>query len=454
RTSTTYNYDGDLPRAPYTPKISEISLSYSTVLAAPSSFFHLHPFGHTAEAITSERLFPETANEGELYIGVEHLDPPQRLSMLFQAVDGSANPLKSENTIKWYYLKGDEWVELEQQEVDDKTHNLTGSGIVGIAVPEGADIAHSILPTGMHWFRLSVESDTDALNNLLSIDAQATTATFLDQGNDPDFVLTPLAGGTISKLVASDAAVKKITQPYESFGGRAQEDDDGFYVRVSERLRHKDRAVTMWDYEHLVLQEFPSIYKVKCLNHTQLVRDNENEIVADNELKPGHVVVVPIRYVSSNGAVNPLRPYTDTKTLGEIDRFLRERISPFVVLEVANPRIEEVQVKFKVAFNDDIADISFYKDELKNAIIGYLTPWSSDEGAEISFGGKWHKSAIIDFVEEQPYVHYLKDFEMYHKKDIAQSDGLWNRVDEEVAQATTARSILVSHAMHTIEEIV
>ncbi|HUF10986.1 MAG TPA: hypothetical protein VMO47_16820, partial [Rhodothermales bacterium] len=322
RTSTTYNYENDLPKAPYTPKISEISLSYLTVLEAPASFFHLHPFGHTAESSTSERLFPETANEGELFIGIRNLDPPQRLSMLFQTVDGSANPLKPENTVKWHYLKGDEWVELEQQEVDDKTNNLTGSGIVGIAVPEAADTLHSILPTGVHWFRMSVESDADALNNLLSIDAQAATATFLDQGNDPDFVATPLAGGTISKLVASNAAVKKITQPYDSFGGRPQEEDEAFYVRASERLRHKDRAVTMWDFEHLVLQEFPSIYKVKCLNHTQLVRDAVNEIVADNELKPGHVVVVPIRYVSPDGAVNPLRPYTDKKTLGQIDRFL------------------------------------------------------------------------------------------------------------------------------------
>ncbi len=455
RTSSSYNYDSDtnLPKEPYTPTIAEIDCFYKTKLETPGKLYHLHPFGHTKEDAGSGRLFPATDNEGELYIGVKDLDPPERLSMLFQTVDGSANPLKPENTLAWHYLKGDTWVTLEPQDVDDKTNNLTGSGIIGIAVPADADTQHSILPSDTYWFRMSVQQDADALNNILSIDAQAATASFVDQNNDTDFLATPLSAETISKLKQSDGAVKKIKQPYASFGGRTEESEDDFYERVSERLRHKDRACTMWDYEHLVLEHFPKVYKVKCINHTKLCRDSANNVLADNEVRPGHVLVVPIPYVEPDGAVDPLRPYVDKKTLVAVDRFLRKRISPFVTLEVQNPRIEEVQVSFNVAFTEDVADISFYKDELKNAIVEYLTPWSYESGAEISFGGKWHKSAIIDFVEEQSYVDYVKDFEMYHKADIGQADWAWNRVDEEVVEATTSRSILVSHASHTIQEI-
>ena len=111
-----------------------------------------------------------------------------------------------------------------------------------------------------------------------------------------------------------------------------------------------------------------------------------------------------------------------------------------------------MQVKFDVAFNDDIADISFYKDELNLAIQRYLTPWSYEEGADISFGGKWHKSSIINFIEEQTYVDYLENFEMYHRVNIDIEN--WSKIDVELVQGSTSRSILVSHPSHIIKEIV
>jgi hypothetical protein len=444
---------GDLPDPPYTPKINDFSLSYTTVGGTPAHFFHLQPFGFTKPSIGNSRVFAELPNQGELYIGVADLAPPQRLTLLFQVADGTANPLKQAAALQWEYLQGDAWIPLDAQAIDDRTNNLTGSGIVGIAVPTEADTQHNLIPAGQHWFRLAAAQDSDALNDLLSIDAQAASATFMDQGNDPQFLAAPLPPGVIAKLKTSDAAIKKITQPYAAFGGKPAESAPDFSVRVSERLRHKDRAVTMWDYEHLILQEFPRIYKVRCINHTELVRDAANTILADNEVRPGHVLVVTIPYVDIASARDPLRPYTDKRTLGEIDSFLRRRISPFVQLEVQNPKFEEVRVKFKVAFTAQIADTDFYIDQLNAAIVRYLSPWSYDEGAEISFGGKWHKSAIINFVEEQPYVDYLQDFEMYHKANIDLLDAQWTLIDEEVIEATSARSILVSRTDHIITEI-
>jgi hypothetical protein len=449
-----YNYDNasSLPLEPYTPQVIQIELHYTSAESSPAALFHVYPFGYEKATTDTGRLFPDLPYQGELYLGIKDLNPPQRSLLLFQCAEGTANPLKGEGSILWHYLKGNEWIAFKEQDVDDKTDNLSGSGIVGIAVPEEADTEHDLLPSGLHWLRLAVVSDADALNSLISIDAQAASATFLDLDNAADFLETPLAAGTISKLKISDASIKKIEQPGESFGGKAPESDDHFYTRASERLRHKDRAAGVWDYEHLILEAFPEIYKVKCINHTELCRDLANNIIADNELKPGHVLVVTIPYITEASAVDPLRPYTGKKTLVAVDAFLRSRISPFVNLEVQNPKIEEVQVKFDVAFNENIADISFYKDELNLAIRHYLTPWTYAEGSEISFGGKWHKSAIINFVEEQPYVDYLKNVEMYHRVDIEILN--WNRIDEEVVEATTSRSILVSHKSHIINEIV
>ena len=41
---------------------------------------------------------------------------------------------------------------------------------------------------------------------------------------------------------------------------------------------------------------------------------------------------------------------------------------------------------------------------------------------------------------------------MYHRVDIEREN--WRPIDEEVVAATTARSILVSHKSHIINEIV
>jgi hypothetical protein len=190
---------------------------------------------------------------------------------------------------------------------------------------------------------------------------------------------------------------------------------------------------------------------VKCLNHTELVRE-AGKVVADNELSPGGVVVVTVPWTLGRPHLDPLRPYTDQATLKKVRDLLAVRISPFVRLEVANPKFEEVQVKFKVAFLDGIDDIAFYLGELEKAVIGHLAPWSVGAGEDITFGGKLRKSSVIDFVEELPYVDFLEDFEMYHRPDPELP--AWTPADMETIEATTARSILVSARKHIIEELV
>jgi hypothetical protein len=439
------------PRAPYDPMITRIEASYESPREPVAAFSHLHPFGVSAGG--DGRLFPDLPFEGALLVGVADFEPPARLTLLAQVADGSGDPLKKAPKLDFAFLAGDQWVPFEPQDVDDRTANLTGSAILGLNLPELADTNHRLLPSGLHWISIAVSRDADALNKLLSIDAQAARATFADAGNDPDFLATPLPAGTIAKLVVPDLAIKKVVQPYSSFGGRPREAADQFAIRVSERLRHKDRAVTMFDYEAMVLEAFPRLYRVKCLSTTELVRDPANLILGDNELKPGAVTLVTVPWLRGHNARDPLRPYADQATLTAVDAFLRKRISPFVRLEVQNPRFEEIQVDFKVRFHPEIGDIAFYMDELNKAVIGFLTPWMQSDGGEISFGGKMWKSSIIDFVEEQPQVDFVTEFKLYHKPDIAAPAGGWTPIDVEIVEATTARSILVSAARHIIGEV-
>jgi hypothetical protein len=427
-------------------------------------FFHVAPFGQAEQHSllnSAQQVFllpqfdfkQDDANQesdaAEFYIGVTGFKPPQNLALLFQVADGTADPLseKPKAHIRWSYLAGNEWLPFAQNDVEDQTGGLLNSGIVTFAMPRDASAANTLLPTGMHWLRAAVATEPDAVCRLRLVAAQALAATFTDKGNDLAFPGKVLQAGTISKLDQPDAAVKKITQPFPTFGGRGKEASTAFYTRISERLRHKDRAIALWDYERLVLEAFPQIYKAKCLNHTRYEPSESGEGIY-RELAPGHVTVVTIPNQQFHHLRDPLRPYTSLGLLEEIAVFLSRRLSCFVKLHVKNPQFEEVQVDCKVRLHEGF-DETFYANKLAEAITRFLSPWAFAGGDSPSFGGKIYKSALINFVEDLPYVDYVTDFQLFHS--FLDSDAMPQNIEKNVVEGSKAVSILVSAKQHIIK---
>lgn len=443
------------PIEPYTPEIEALTLSYIASVKLneeKTGMYWLTPFGYkTANLGSPAALIHAFPDEGEFYIGVKDLMPPQNLSLLFQLAEGSANPTvkKPEEHVQWSYLRGNEWVDFKKTELSDVTGQLTRSGIIRFSVPKDATSGDTqFLPTGHHWLRARVAKRPDAVCRIITVSAQAARATFKDQQNAADFLATQLPAGTIAKLLVPDAAVKKTEQPYPTFGGRPKEATEKFYTRVSERLRHKNRAVTTWDYEHLILEAFPHIYKVKCLNHTHFEPDDNGGSHVYNELAAGHVTIVTVPNLRNHNAIDPLRPYTSLGDLDLIKKFVEKYVSCFVKLHVHNPVFETVRVDFRVKFFPG-TDEAFHRELLQNELVRFLSPWAFEEGKDLSFGGKIYKSSLIDFVEEQPYVDYVTDFQLFHQKNNLESP------DREEVEASTAISILVSAAAekHTVTPI-
>jgi hypothetical protein len=453
--TSLYNYEGadssgkgKVPRQPYAPEITRIEAAYETRRSAAESLCLLAPFGTEPDA---GRLFPALPFAGALYLGIEGLDPPEKLTLLIEVEDGSGDPLLPVPNLDFAYLDGDGFTGFPDQDVDDKTLNLTTSGILGLAMPKVAGTDHRVLPQGLTWIRIAAPDYPDALNRIASINAQAARATFADQGNDPARLAAPLPAGTIAKLATPEPPLKTVTQPYPGFGGRPPETPEAMDTRVAERLRHKDRAIAPWDYEAIVLDAFPQLYRVKCLPLTELARDEAGVIRADNEVSPGAVALVTVPSITT-GARDPLRPYSDRATLTAVNNHLKARISPFVRLEVVNPKLEEVHLDFRVRFKPGIADIAFYSDRLNEALVGYLTPWAAG-GGEITFGGRLWRSRVIDFLDERPEVDFVTEVKMFHKIDITAPEGGWTPIPLEVIEATSARSILVSARRHVIREV-
>jgi hypothetical protein len=460
------------PVEPYTPKLASITLHYkasaATVLTDKDKnnyqnrevqFFHVYPFGETEQHVYTNgtsvvSFLPQFSHTeggvvnqhaGEFYVGLESLKGGQSVNILFQVLEGSTNPLvnKPDKHITWSYLSGEQWRVFDKLAVSDNTDQLLQSGIISFVLPEDVTNTHFVMPSGYVWLRASVNESAEAVCKLLGVYAQAAVATFKDNDNAPDVYNQPLPAGTITRLVAPMAVIKSVMQPYASFGSRQTETQEHFFTRVSERLRHKDRAITIWDYEHLILEAFPEIHRVKCLNHTKYV---ENDY---NEMAPGYVTVITLPNLANRNDTDVLRPYTSQATLKKIETFLKKRMSCHAKLNVRHPLFEEVLLDFKVKITDGLEFI-YYSNLLQQEITEFLTPWAYGKTDDAQFGGKVIKSAIINFIEDRSYVDYITDVRMYHRINDVLTGG-----DLDTITASSARSILVSAkpSQHIITQI-
>ena len=381
-------------------------------------------------------------HEAEFYIGLEKLQIPGSVSVLFQVEDGTADPRirKPVHHIHWSYLTAKGWKSFPKREITDDTAQWLNSGIITFNIPADASITYPLMPIGKIWLRAAVAGSSDSVCKLKAVLPNASKAVMLDPDLHPDLLQTQLKAGTISKLKTPVNEVKKLVQPFDSFGGRPAEESEAFYTRISERLRHKDRSVSAYDYERLILEEFPGIHRVKCLNHTRYEVTESNQLIY-NELAAGHVSIITLPDLRFNKQVNPLEPYTSLSILEAIDTFISIRKPPFAQLHVCNPIFEKVRMSFDLVLLSGF-DKTYYTVKLQEAITAFLSPWAFEPSADLLFGGTVEKSVLINFIEEQPYVDYLENVKLYHS--APDSGGTITETEVDTAVASTQASILVS----------
>ncbi|WP_437682266.1 baseplate J/gp47 family protein [Sorangium sp. So ce131] len=449
-------------KEPYTPAIQGISLDYKahsgdvdlqsgsaeSFAGADLRFFHVDCFGARREhahlraqldhvAAKDVPLLPAHDHEGELLLGITGLAAGDSVSLLFQVAEGSADPDVVWPGVRWFVLCDNHWKELGPGElVLDTTNQLRSSGLVAVVVPRQATTENTLLPSGRLWLKATVDRAASAASQLVSVAANAVEVQLQDRGNDPAHLAAPLPGGSITKLKTPVAAVKAVRQPHASFGGRGVESAEAMTTRASERLRHKDRCLTAWDYERIVLGAFPGIHKVKCIPHA---RDGAWHA-------PGHVLLVVVPDLRNQNARNPLEPRVDADTLARVAAHVQARAGMQVAVQVKNPAYQKVRLDFKVKLRAG-HEFNAYRALLEQELIAFLSPWAYDAERAISFGGRIYRSVLLDFVEERSYVDYVTDFKMY-----SYTGTLHGARDVGEIRAERPDAILVSDAAHAVAE--
>ena len=429
--------DVKLPNEPYTPTLKSIFVDYHAIATKEDmDIIHLYPYENTSkfEAIESKpTLFPYFNEEGTLFIGLENVTTGGSLSMLFQLAEATADSELDRAKINWYYLRNNEWTPLEYNFdiISDETDGFTVSGIATIAVPDDiSNVGNTIMPDPLYWIRVSAKENVKAVAETIGIHTQAAKSSArFNELSDKNRLANALASGSVSKLVEGDFNIKKVEQPYPSFGGRTSEANGHFHTRVSEHLKHKGRASILNDYEKIVLEGFPEIYKAKCITHTMGL--SAITYRRDLEIAPGYVVVTVIPDLTKLKAGNLKEPKAPVSLLEKIGDYVRKRTSPFARLKVMNPRFEYIDVDITVRLYRGKSD-NFYKQKLKDDLHLFLAPWSLGDSEKLAFGQVVLFSDIVGFVEKLAYVDFISDL---HLKGLCDQSGT-------VIKPLTARSVL------------
>ncbi len=396
--------DVTLPKPPYTPECKSLCVDYASSANVDSKnhqVFQIGPFGSVELKDKQDRLIPEFAAEGYLFIAIQGISDPAVLSLYFRmnSRSCSTDKVKKDDAVpEWYYLSYDTWEKFDLSEIiRDTTAGLSHSGNIEFNPNARAFTPHTIMPDRMVWLKAAISGNCDTFPALETVATQVTEAIYTNLGNESSHLGKGLPAGSITKPEYRIPGIKKVTQPYVSSGGRPEESTDSFYTRVSERLRHKNRSWNIWDYERLVLENFPSVLRAKCIPCV-----NEKA-----ECQAGSVAVVLFPDCNAIPQQDILKPVVNRSLLAQVQEFLSSHSSPAATIHVIDPEYEEICIKCPVLLRAGFHDKLFYQNQLNTALVGFLSPWITNQMTE-QFVNILYQSQITHFIEEQSYIDSVK----------------------------------------------
>ncbi|MFT3947204.1 MAG: hypothetical protein QM763_09550 [Agriterribacter sp.] len=414
-----------IPNEPWTPIIKQLSIDYTADATIEDiDLIHLYPYTGTykhEEIELQPTLFPNFCDEGTLFLGLKNLVPGENINILFQLAEATADSESPKEEVHWYYLDSNVWKPLRKgfEVLDDASENLTTSGIIKFALPANMTSDNTVLPKDLYWIKASIAQNSKAIAETLGIHPQAIEVIFTnDAANDKLRLYKPLAAKSITRLNEADAKVKSVQQPYESFGGRIPEMQGDFYIRVSELLRHKGRAIQKFDYERIALEAFPQLFKVKCINHSFAL--DAHQYKNDFPFAPGYIILAVIPDLNKLKAGNSFEPKVPVSIIEKIEAYIRKRTSPFVRFRAMNPRYEKINFCLRVKLIIS-KDENYYTEKLKQDLRELLAPWVVGIYEKLTFGQCIYRSDIIRFLEHTDYIDYISDFRMGNESETPEN---------------------------------
>lgn len=356
-----------VPEEPLVPQLCDMELSYTAIATIPVENEADNPSRLSRITTLSEQeTFPARLVEGAipfllptsadclLLFAFIRAEQAKSVRMYIDMVlptscipFGSPQPDKQVRA-SWELWNGHAWQTIPSESVKaEETGGFTQSGFVEIGLPQSLHTDRQ----GRLWLRAALSGDTSAC---LALHGVWTNCIRLTAENGDG---SPLPAGTLQQTEEPDGRIESIVQPLPGFGGQTAETEEQCILRQQMRLHNRHRAVTMKDYEELVLEHFPEIDKAQCIT---LPKEN-----APSEI----CIVVFSRTEDSRYFLSP------AWKLEEIRRTVGRYAPPFVTLKVVNPQYEKITVDCKVVLRENIQDESRVLRQLTVLAQNCIAPW-------------------------------------------------------------------------------
>lgn len=440
-----------LPNPPFTPIADCVTFNYETSseinLNGENSDFEFYHIGffNSYPVIKQNNLenkgnlvnlLPIINGVGNIYLGFENLNLPETVNVFFKIKQGvTSQTSTSSNSIKWYYYSlNNVWVELKNQlNYNDKTAGLMQSGIISFDIPLDVNFTNQELTNTKIWLKGETNGSND--NLIEAIYTQAVELTF----SNPSEVIRNnmlLPALSISKTINSISELSSIVQPFHSTNGALSESDNSFYIRMSERLRHKNRAVVPQDYEKLILQKFPKLYKVKCVN-------------LQTKTAAKQVQLAVLSNVSNNIEMPKLLGSFD---LQEIKEYALSIAPKNIFLKVFNVVFEKISIRCKIKF---VTQDAFYLKQINEDINKFFSIYNLSKNNNVLIGGTLQKSKIVNYLQNLEYVVYVTSFSIIQTCFDNDAYHLYDSADtkNDSIVSLTPISLFVSNEVHYIETL-
>lgn len=407
----------EAPEEPFSPMAKDFFIDYSAlseinfmgsrsfvnIADKQENFIQIHPFGKKFllknGLVFDKGLLPFFELQGALFLGFNAKKFPDELSVLFK-IGKNENWFHGEAPkLDWFYLAHDIWKPFKIEDVlFEGTYGLTRSGIISFKGPKDISLDNLVMPKDCYWICCRTKDNSEIASLISGIYLNAFSAkAILEEDKIHQPVLPALQVQSFEPQVQG---VLEIIQPIASEGGKAEESKLAFYKRVSDSLKHKFRAVTKWDIESMLLQEFDWLGFVKVFGNFGF----------EGFVDVGSIVVVGVPKIEEKQRF--YLPKMNPGQIKDLETYLGKIVNPFATFKVINPQYEYLLIKGKIKFNSLDTGLLFKK--LYQELLEKTCPWFYQDLSLVFTYRDAKRSQILNLITNRSYVKFFTSFSLAH----------------------------------------
>lgn len=207
------------------------------------------------------------------------------------------------------------------------------------------------------------------------------------------------AAGTIQQLKTTLPFISAVTNIEAAAGGADAESLDRLRDRVPRQIRHRDRAVTLEDYEDLAQQATSEVARAKCVPLYDLA--THPIVTSETPIRPGtlSLIVIPRSEVPN--------PSPTLVLIQRVQAYLDRRRPPNANLIIVGPQYAQVNVTVEIALTT-LETASTVEATVRQTLDRFLHPLTGGlDGTGWEFGRQPHKSDFYALLEAIPGIDHI-----------------------------------------------